>query len=55
MIMIATSAVAAMAVRMQKRHRAINQTAMMAIDVLTNPAAPVAGVAEAKVDANFKL
>jgi hypothetical protein len=31
----------------QKQHRAINQTVMMAIDVLMNPAAPVAGVAEA--------
>jgi len=32
---------------LQKQHRAINQTVMMAIDVLMNPAAPVAGVAEA--------
>ena len=38
--------------RSQQQHanswiRAINQTVMMAIDVLMNPAAPVAGVSEA--------
>jgi hypothetical protein len=42
-----TGAAAAWAVRKQKQHRAINQGVMMAIDVLMNPAAPVAGVAEA--------
>jgi len=40
-------AAAAWAVRKQKQHRAINQTIMMAIDVLMNPAAPVSGVTEA--------
>ena len=42
-----TGATAAWAVRKQKQHRAINQRVMMAIDVLMNPAAPVAGVSEA--------
>jgi len=42
-----TGAAAAWAVRKQKQHRVINQTVMMAINVLMNPAAPVAGVAEA--------
>jgi hypothetical protein len=41
-----TRAAAAWAVRKQKQHRAINQTVMIAIDVLMNPAASVAGVAE---------
>ena len=40
-------AAAAWAVHKQKQHRAINQTVMMAIDVVMNPATPVAGVAEA--------
>ena len=39
-------AAAAWAVHKQKQHQAINQTVMMAIDVLMNPAAPVAGVAK---------
>ena len=38
---------AAWAVCKQKQHWAINQRVMMAIDVLMNPAAPVAGVAKA--------
>ena len=38
---------AAWAVHKQKQHWAINQRVMMAIDVLMNPAALVAGVAEA--------
>jgi len=42
-----TGAAAAWAVRKQKQHQAINQRVMMAIDVLMNPAAPVAGVAKA--------
>jgi hypothetical protein len=42
-----TGAAAAWAVRKQKQLRAINQTVMMAIDVLMNPAAPVSGVTEA--------
>ena len=42
-----TNAAAAWDVRKQKQHRAINQTVMMAVDVLMNPAAPVAAVAEA--------
>jgi methionyl-tRNA synthetase len=41
-----TGAAAAWAVCKQKQHRAINQTVMMAIDVLMNPAVPVAGVAK---------
>jgi hypothetical protein len=41
-----TGAAAAWAVHNQKQHRAINQTVMMAIDVLMNPATPVAGFAE---------
>ena len=41
-----TGAAAAWAVRKQKQHRAINQTVMMAIDVLMNPAAPVSWVTE---------
>jgi len=39
-----TGAAAAWAVRKQKQHRAINQSVMMAIDVLMNLAAPVSGV-----------
>ena len=42
-----TGAAAAWTVRKQKQHQAINQTVMMAIDVLMNPAAPVAAVAKA--------
>jgi hypothetical protein len=41
-----TGAAAAWAVCKQKQHRAINQTVMMAIDVLMNPATLVAGFAE---------
>ncbi|KAF8235136.1 hypothetical protein L208DRAFT_1258647, partial [Tricholoma matsutake] len=41
-----TGAATAWAVRKQKQHRAINQMVMMAIDVLMNPANPVAGVAK---------
>ena len=40
-------AATAWSVRKQKQHRAINQTVMMVIDILMNPGAPVAGVAEA--------
>ena len=40
-----TGAAAAWAVHKQKQHRAVS--VMMAIDMLMNPAAPVAGVAEA--------
>ena len=39
-----TGVAAAWAVRKQKQHRAINQRVMMAIDVLMNPTAPVAGL-----------
>lgn len=39
-----TGAAAAWAVRKQKQHPAINQTVMMAIDVLMNPAAPTSGI-----------
>ena len=42
-----TNTAAAWDVRKQKQHWAINQTVMMAIDILMNPAAPVAAVAEA--------
>jgi hypothetical protein len=42
-----TGAAATWAVRKQKQHQAVNQSVMMAIDVLMNPAALVAGVAEA--------
>jgi hypothetical protein len=42
-----TGTAAAWAVRKQKQHQVINQMVMMAIDVLMNPAALVAGVAEA--------
>ena len=42
-----TGATAAWAVHKQNQHRAVIQSVMMAIDVLMNPAAPVAGVAEA--------
>jgi len=42
-----TNAAAAWDVHKQKQHRAINQMVMMAVDVLMNPAAPVAAVAEA--------
>jgi len=42
-----TGATAAWTVCKQKQHWAINQTVMMAIDILMNPAALVAGVAKA--------
>ena len=42
-----TGTAAAWAVHKQNQHRAINQRVMMAINVLMNPAASVAGVAEA--------
>jgi hypothetical protein len=42
-----TGAAAAWAVCKQKQHWAINKMVMMVIDVLMNPAAPVAAVAEA--------
>ena len=42
-----TGAAAAWAVHKQKQHQEINQTLMMAISVLMNPAALVAAVAKA--------
>ena len=45
--MLTVGATAAWAVHKQKQHQAVNQSVMRAIDVLMNPAASVAGVAEA--------